>query len=318
MSYYLKRPELLVPIAAGLVNGAAHRQIARLVGCSPSTVTRLAARLGRHALLLQALSLRHLPADDAEDTVLDHFESFEGSRHEPVAIATLVGRESWFVYGLEGCTHARTGRRSRIQEQRRRLRPRRESKGGYVGSSARLLALRLGRWSGGAKLRLVSDDLAAYRHALRRRDLRGRFEHLVFPNPERGPKGTPRSTTARLRDRAMFPNDLLHSLVRHCLAHHHRKTIAFPRRAVAALERAFLFSVWRNFIKGVSERLPDPTTPAIRKGLSQTPWTWCRLLARRLFPQRIPLSPSWTEIYRRDWTTPTLRSNTRHRLHFAY
>src|SRR5580765_7379636 len=47
-SYYLKRPELTVPIAKGIVNGAAHRQIARMVGCVPSTVTKRAARLGRH------------------------------------------------------------------------------------------------------------------------------------------------------------------------------------------------------------------------------------------------------------------------------
>jgi transposase-like protein len=45
--YYLKRPELLVPVAAGLVAGSAHRQIARSVGCSPSTVTRMSARIGR-------------------------------------------------------------------------------------------------------------------------------------------------------------------------------------------------------------------------------------------------------------------------------
>ena len=42
-TYYLKRPELLLPVAALLNAGAAHRQIARSVGCAPSTVTRLSA-----------------------------------------------------------------------------------------------------------------------------------------------------------------------------------------------------------------------------------------------------------------------------------
>lgn len=56
-SYYLKRPELLEPVAAGLVAGSAHRQLARSLGCAPSTVTRLSARLGRHCLLLQAEAL---------------------------------------------------------------------------------------------------------------------------------------------------------------------------------------------------------------------------------------------------------------------
>src|SRR6185295_19715620 len=77
-SYYLKRPELLLPVAAGLVAGSAHRQIARSFGCAPSTVTRLSARLGRHALLLQARALSRLPLLD-ETVVIDHFETFEFS-----------------------------------------------------------------------------------------------------------------------------------------------------------------------------------------------------------------------------------------------
>src|SRR5262245_13432192 len=60
VSFYLKRPELVVPVAAGLQAGSAHRQIARSLGCAPSTVTRLSARLGRHAMLLMARSLEHL------------------------------------------------------------------------------------------------------------------------------------------------------------------------------------------------------------------------------------------------------------------
>ncbi len=116
----------------------------------------------------------------------------------------------------------------------------------------------------------------------------------------------------------MYANDLLHALIRHCLAHHHRKTIAFPRRIVAALDRIFLFCGWRNFIKGVSERKPDPTTPAMRKSLTREPWSWRRLLARRLFPERLPVPAAWSEIYHRDWTTPGLPSNARHDLRLAF
>ena len=51
-TYYMKRPELLPVVAALLVAGCAHRQIAMFAGCAPSTVTRMAARIGRHSLLL--------------------------------------------------------------------------------------------------------------------------------------------------------------------------------------------------------------------------------------------------------------------------
>lgn len=316
VSYYLKRPELLVPVANGLVNGAAHRQLARQLGCAPSTVTRLAARLGRHALLLQVLALQHL--DDDEPTVLDHAESFEGSQDAPFAVATLVGQRSWFCYGLEGSTHERTGRRSAHQEQRRRRRPRRHTHGGYAGSAARLLATRARFAAAGRRLAVVCDDKPDYPRALRLAGLEPRIRLQVHPNPRRGPRGSPRSEQALARDRAMFPNDLLHALMRHSLAHHHRETIAFARRINAGLERLFLLSAWRNFVKGVSERKPDPTTPAMRKRLAEAPWSWQRLLGRRLFVDRLPVPGSWGELYRREWITPALASNTRHRLRLAF
>jgi hypothetical protein len=120
------------------------------------------------------------------------------------------------------------------------------------------------------------------------------------------------------RDRAMFPVDQLHALLRHSLAHHRRETIAFGRRINALAERLFLAMVWRNFVKWRSERRPDRSTPAMRLGLTESRWSWRRVLARRLFPGRERLPESWREIYRREWTTPVLRFNTRHSLLHAY
>jgi hypothetical protein len=39
------------------------------------------------------------------------------------------------------------------------------------------------------------------------------------------------------RDRALYPVDQLHALIRHSQAHHRRETIAFGRRVNAVLER---------------------------------------------------------------------------------
>ena len=111
-SCYLKRPELLVPVAAGLVAGSAHRQIARSLFCSGSTVTRLSARLGRHALLLQSLALQNPAGAVTESLAADHFETFEFTQHLPFGVLTLVGRDSWFVYGIDPAPHARTGMRT--------------------------------------------------------------------------------------------------------------------------------------------------------------------------------------------------------------
>lgn len=314
-SYYLKRPELLLPVAAGLVAGSAHRQVARSLGCAGSTVTRLSARLGRHALLLHALALRALTGRLAEPLAADHFETFEFSQDFPFGVLTLVGRDSWFVYGLDPARHARGGRVTPAQVARLAGRPKVSTRGGYRGSFRRGLDLVLPLAPG--LLEVACDGNESYVRALRAHPRRHRVRLEVHPNPVRGPKGSPRSPEALARDRTMYPVDQLHALLRHSRADHKRETIAFGRRLNAILERLHLAMCWRNFIKGRSERRPDPDSPAMRIGLSDRPWTWRRVLSRRLFPGRLPLSPVLRELYWRNWLTPVLPVNRPHRLRHA-
>ena len=316
MSYYLKRPELLVPVAAGLQAGSAHRQLARTLGCAPSTVTRLSARLGRHALLLSARVLRHLEGRLTEPVVMDHFETFEFSQDLPFGVATPVGKDSWFLYGLDPAPHPRSGKRSAAQQTRLRRRPRRSLHGGYEASSRRTLDLLLRLSPGSRGLDLTGDGHPAYDRAAA--NIPGRVRLRRFPNPPRGAKGEPRTPEMLARDQAMFPVDQLHALLRHTLAHHRRETIAFGRRINALLERMFLTMIWRNFVKWRSERRPDRSSPAMRLGLTEACWSWRRVLARRLFPGRESLPAPWKEIYDREWITPVLPFNTRHSLVHAY
>ena len=316
--YYRKRPELLRPVAAGLVAGSAHRQLARSLDCAPSTVTRISAHLGRHAMLLLLRALTALKGQLSEAVVFDHFETFELTQDLPVGVGTAVGAESWFIFGVDPAPHARTGKRSPVQERRRRRRAKRPTHGGYVGSTRRVLDRLMPLCPEGRSLRLVSDEHPAYHKAVMDHPCSDRIETECHPNPLRGPKGSPRSAAAVARDKAMFPVDLLHMILRHTLAAHKRETIAFGRRLNAIMDRLFQAVVWRNFIKGVSERRNDRTTPAMKLGLADRPWSWRQLLSRRLFPDREGLAGSWLELYRRDWTTPELPSNTRHRKVFAY
>jgi len=318
LAYYRKRPELLRPVAAGLQAGSAHRQLARTLGCAPSTVTRISALLGRHSLLLLRRALAELEGQLGEDIVLDHFETFELTQDLPFGVATAVGAQSWFVYGIDPAPHARTGRRTRHQERRRKQRPRRQTRGGYVGSTARTLDRLLPLKPPDRRLKILGDGHPAYDRAVQQHARSNEIELERYPNPPRGPRGSPRSPRAVARDRAMFPVDLLHGLLRHSLAAHKRETIAFGRRLNAIVERLFLVAIWRNFVKGVSERRRDPTTPAMRLGLTDRPWKWERVLGRRLFPDREGLAGVWLDLYRRDWITPDLPSNTRHRRRFTY
>ncbi|HET8948687.1 MAG TPA: hypothetical protein VFQ07_17035 [Candidatus Polarisedimenticolia bacterium] len=306
---------MLLPVAAGLVAGSAHRQIARSLGCAPSTVTRLSSRLGRHALLLQALALQHLEGRLDEPLAADHFETFEFSQDFPFGVLTIVGRHSWFVYGLDPAPHARGGKVSPAQAARLGTRPRFLRRGGYRGSFRRAMDLMLPLVS--STLEIACDGKEAYVLAVESHPQRGLIRLAVHPNPIRGPKGSPRSAAALARDRAMYPVDQLHMLLRHSRADHKRETIAFGRRLNAILERLYLAIVWRNFIKGRSERRPDPDPPAMRIGLTDERWTWRRVLSRRLFPGRTCLTPVLRDLYWRRWITPILPTNRPHQLRHA-
>jgi hypothetical protein len=269
-------------------------------------------------MLLHSRARCRLAGQLNEPVVLDHFETFEFSQDLPFSIATPVGAHSWYAYELDPVPHDRTGRRSTYQQARLDQRPSRPARGGMHGSTRRIvdLLLQLARPAGA--LQLDTDGHVAYHDVVTGHPEHERIRLSAYPNPDRGPKGAPRSVTARLRDRAMFPVDLWHRVLRHSLAHYHRETIAFGRRLNALLDRTYLTLVWRNFIKGRSERKPDPTTPAMRLHLATQPWTWRRLLARRLFPAREPTTSTETTLYRRDWFTPVLPHNRTHRLQHAY
>lgn len=309
-SYYLKRPELLAPVAAGLVAGSAHRQLARSLVCAPSTVTRLSARLGRHALLLQAEALAALDGAVDEPFVWDHFETFAFSQEDRLGIGTAVGQWSWFVFSFDPAPHRRGGRRAARRRAARGPLPDLVPRA-VVRSTRRTLKL-LGKLAPRG-VRLVSDDHPAYRVAAAASH---GVQHAIYPNPPRGAQHDTR--IARIRDREMFAVDLLHKLLRHSQAHHRRETIAFGRRSNAILERTALMALWRNFVKKVSERDSQEVTPAMRLGLTTRRWSWGDVLARRRFPERVRLPEGWSRIYRRGWITPAVGRNQRHELRHAY
>jgi transposase-like protein len=304
--YYLKRPDLLVPVAAGLAACSAHRQIARSLGCAKTTVTRLAERIGRHATLLLERSRARL-GPPAEVVVHDHFETFVGRQDHALGIGTAVGLDSWFVYDLDPAPHRGSGRRpDRKPDDPNRLarasRP-------YVASIRRTMRKLTAGRDRSDRLTVHVDGRVDYGVAVRHAALRDRVRLRVFPNPVRGPQGTPRSEEARLRDWAMFPVDALHQLLRHTCSDHKRETIAFGRRLESILGRAHLIAVWRNFVKGRSERKPDRTTPAMRVGLTDRPWGWSRVFSRRLFPARERPGEPELRLYEKRWTPglPPLR-----------
>ena len=282
-------------VAADLVAGSAHRQIGRSLKCAKTTVSRLADRLGRQAILFHARSLAEI-ASLNESIVHDHFETFIGRQDQALGIGTAVGADSWFIYDVDPAPHRGSGRRP-DRKSAELLNPRKT----YVRSIRRTIRALLPKVSLMDRLHCRVDGRVAYQAAAM--GSLGRDVRLsVYPNPSRGPKGSPRSAEAVLRDWAMFPVDQLHQLIRHTCADHKRETIAFGRRLESILGRAHLFAVWKNFIKRRTERRPDRSTPAMRLGLADERWEWERIFVRRLFPSREALSKSARALYWKRWT----------------
>jgi len=302
-TYYLKRPELQIPLFHRLLTCSGYRQIAREARCSPTSVMGQAARLGRHALLAQ----HHLRAGAAldEPLVADGFESFAYSHYHPLHLHLGVGARSHFTYGF---SHAELRRKGAMSERQKRRRAWLEQTLGRPDpraiEHAMAQLIRLAAPDPTA-LVLLSDEHPAYPRAMTR--LAGwSIDHRCTPSRQARTPGNP-----------LFPVNLMDLLLRHNSANHKRETIAFSKRHQSVIERAAVLVLWRNFTKPFSERRGGPT-PAMRAGIARRPIPIPGLLRERLFPSRIALPEPWTDYYARRVPTRGIPNPRLHRLKNAF
>ena len=302
-SYWLKRPGLLLPVLHGLLSCACLRQLARALEASPQTILLHANRLGRLCLLFHE---QHRPGGPVtEPLVLDGFESFEHSQFHPTRYHVVAGKDSHFFYGLTDSELRRSGRMTRAQKRRRAEleatlgRPDPRSTEVEVAAVLALLCPEP------QHLRLHSDEHSDYPRALRR------LPHLTVTH------ATISSRAARTPSHPLFAINLLDLLIRHCGANHKRETIAFAKRRQMAIWRLWLLLVWRNYMKGVSERRPMGT-PAMRLGLMTRRLRARDVLCRRLWVTRIGLPDRWRPYYWGQVPTRAVPHGRDHRLKYAF
>jgi hypothetical protein len=303
-SYWLKRPDVLLPMAQGLIACSGYRQLCRALKCSPTTIQNQSRRLGRHAVLALAQGAPTAPI--AEPLVVDGFESFAYSQYHPHYLNLVVGAESHFVYGFTFSQLRRKGRmttgqrrrRARIEAEDGRPDPRAIERGTYE-------ALRMAAREPQA-LVVRSDEHKAYPRALQRLQAeRYDITHEWTSSKEARTAGNP-----------LFPVNRMDLLLRHNIAAHKRETIAFAKRNQAVIERAAWLFLWLNECKPFSER-HGGGTPAMRAGLRERPASVAELLCWRLFPKRTELPKEWRRYYRGDVPMPRIKNERRHRLKLA-
>lgn len=302
-SYWLKRPELLLRLAEGLVAGSAFRQLARSHECSPQTVALHSARLGRHAQLWHQLTRPRDP--EREPLVLDSFQSFEHSQYSPTLFHLVGGQESHFFHGFTDSELRRSGRMSRRQKRRRAALEARYGKPDPRSVEREVVALLAIVLPRPATLTLHTDEHTDYPRAL------ARLAYLAVTHR------TISSRAARTSRNPLFAVNLMDLLIRHSSANHRRETIAFSKRRQSAAERLWLLIVWRNFVKWFSERRHDGT-PAMRAGVASRRLRLRDILARRLFVTHVRLPARWARYYWRKVTTRRIEHCREHRCRYAF
>jgi transposase-like protein len=301
-TYWLRRPELQLPIFHGLLSCACLRQMARALDASPQTILLHSNRLGRHCQLFHE---SHRPRGPlTEPIALDGFESFEHSQFYPTRYHVVAGRTSHFFYGFTDSELRRSGRMTRAQRRRRAElearygRPDPRSTEKEVAEVLRLVCPEP------QAITLHTDEHSDYPLALKR------LFHLTVTHH------TISSRAARTPMNPLFAINLLDLLIRHSGANHKRETIAFSRRRQMAIGRLWVLLAWRNYLKWVSERR-GLTTPAMRLGIFPRRLKATELLGTRLFVTRVGLPERWRSHY---WGRTRTRLEPRgreHRLKYA-
>jgi hypothetical protein len=305
LTYRMRKPHLLLPVARWMTSGAALRPIGRAyndehpdLACHPSTVARIARRIGSQAMLLLEDLHRHAPHLD-ETVILDHLESFVGRQENGLGLAMPIGQTTGWIYAARPAWHRQATKASRSQGNRVA-----RSHHEVERSVAEVLTLLFDKVPPKAALHLVSDGDRRYARAIRRHPRGSDVRHEIHVNPPSRRKGESRTPATQARDRAMRRNDNYHTLVRHLEADHRRETIAFCRRGEALVERAAALIVWHNLIKPVSIRRDDRRTPGMLRGLTSRPWSWVHILSRRRFSSHFALDRTTRRVLERRLPDP--------------
>lgn len=301
VSYYLKRPDLLVPVFHRLVGCSGFRQIAREFAVSHTTIMRLSERLGRHCLLFNHRAVSKITLD--EPVVMDGFESYAYSQYYPFHFHLALTAKSHFLLAFTDSELRRKGRMTDTQKRRRaelEARYGRPDPKSIEKEVAKLLRL-LPPASGGVTL--STDDHPAYPRGIARSQVAVRHEVTS-------------SKARRTTSNKLFPVNLADLLVRHCSGNHKRETIAASKTRQNAAERLLVFQVFRNYVKSFSERRQD-ATPAMRIGVTDRKWTVAEVLEKRLFPWGADLPERLQDYYWRRISTGHLGRSRLHALKFA-
>jgi hypothetical protein len=279
-----------------------NRQMARALGCSPSTIAHHVARLGRHSLLFQARELGKIQR--LGEIVIDGFESFEWSQYFPFHHNVAVDVDTGYFLFHTDSPLRRKGRMTALQKTRRAH-----------------LEAHFGCPEPRAVERGVRDLLDAISHKQQSVTVRS-DDHRAYPRafaavPCRITHHVTSSKAHRDERNPLWEANLLDLMIRHSTAAHKRETIAWAKRRQASIEKLAIFQVWRNYIKKRREK-GETVSSAMLLGVATRCLRTQDVLSRRLFFDRVHLPQPWQSYYCRRIETRALAVNRVHTLTYAF
>ncbi len=306
-TYWLKRPDLWLPLFWGEVGGSGHRQQARAHRVAHTTVQRQIRRMARHGLLVhERFRPNATRALANEPVVMDGLRGFAGGQDYPFEITSLVGADSYYGHDFVLTERRRSGTMTEAQKERIARNEKRLGRPDPQGLRKDCLELLEATLPQQASLELRTDEEPAYRWALKRLGHSGvRHETISSKAPR-----TPHNPLFAI-------NNAHHAFMRHSGSHLKRETIAFPKCFAAAIGRQAIYQLFRNFLKHASERRRDGS-PAQRLGLVGRMLKPEDLLTERIFPTRLDLRPRVRRDYEGRYPSRFLARQGVHQLKYAF
>ncbi len=301
-TYWLKCPELLPEVMKHAVSGAANRQVARVLDCSPTTVDNHLARLGRHCVLYHRQMMEN--ASPFVDIVFDGLVTYEYSQYHPYEILAAVDRKTSFVIHFAEAERRRSGTMTDYQKKRRAEFEAAHGKADPKSLMKAVLEVLTVSLKDATQITLWSDKHTTYPFAIKKLS----FCDITHRRYD--------SRKPRNRWNPLWEINTLDMLMRHCLKDQTRETIAFGKRRQHSIYRAAIMLVWRNYIKLRRERRCRET-PAMLLGLTDRRLKEEDILVKRLFVEQTNLPLLWDDYYWRRVETRPLEVNRRHDLKYA-
>jgi transposase-like protein len=277
VDFRLRKPQLIHDLIGPFVSKVTHRQAARILGCTRKTIAHRLELLGRHCrdFHLRRLELAGEHGGLRGTFQLDELETFEHSRRlAPVTMPVLVERKSYFVVDLET---AALPCRGGLSQKNRERKQRREIEHGLRRSGSREAVMKcfdtLARHHArGGPVKVQTDKKSSYRTILARR-----FGSCLAHE---------RHSSIAKRDYSnpLFPINHTLAMMRDGVSRLVRRTWAASKLREKLARHAWIWIVWRNYVRGITNWKPR-RTPAMVLGVEARRWKPSEICAWKVLPR---------------------------------